>query len=91
MKCSTKGTFELLKQGIPGTVEACAKAPNKVASVVDIPGFGPVRQGFEGSEGWASNPQTPLRMLQSRSFPPRGAPLSSIKSSGCASFIPRSR
>ena len=59
----SKGTFEAPDQGVSGSVENYAKAPNKTATVVDVPGFGLVRQGFDGAVGWAENPQTGLREM----------------------------
>ncbi len=57
----SKGTFEA--PGIEGSVEIYAKAPNKTASVVDVAGFGQVRQAFDGSAGWVDNPQVGLREM----------------------------
>ncbi|MBI3669325.1 MAG: hypothetical protein HY237_06060 [Acidobacteria bacterium] len=57
-----------------GSFEAYAKAPNKSASVVDIPSFGAVRQGYDGAVGWAENPQQGVRELS-------GQELSTIKRS----------
>jgi hypothetical protein len=56
-----KGTFEIPAFGATGTVETFEKAPNKKAMVIDIPGFGTVRQGFDGTAGWAVDPQNGLR------------------------------
>ncbi len=57
----TKGTFEIPDQGITGTIELYAKAPHSSASVVEIPGFGQVRQGFDGTIGWRNDPQAGYR------------------------------
>jgi len=54
----SKGSFELPEFGANGTLTIYAKAPNKNAVVVDIPGFGVVRQGFDGTVGWDDNPQS---------------------------------
>jgi zinc protease len=59
----SKGTFDIPALGVIGSFEAYAKAPNKSASVVDIPSFGQIRQGFDGKVGWAGNPQQGLREL----------------------------
>ncbi len=55
-----KGTFELPEFGANGTVTVYRKAPNKTAVVVDIPGFGIVKQGFDGTVAWDDNPQSGL-------------------------------
>jgi hypothetical protein len=49
----SKGTFEAPDQGAGGTVTLYAKAPNKAASVVIVANFGEIRQGFDGTVGWA--------------------------------------
>jgi zinc protease len=56
-----KGTFAIEALGATGTVETYEKAPNKRALVVDIPGFGTVRQGYDGKVGWAVDPQSGMR------------------------------
>jgi len=58
-----KGTFELPDQGVVGTYEAFAKAPNKSGSEIQFEGFGVVRQGFDGTVGWAESPQAGLREM----------------------------
>jgi zinc protease len=54
-----KGTFELDQMG-SGTQEIYAKAPNKVLFVTDLPSFGVVQRGYNGTAGWQDNPQTGL-------------------------------
>ncbi|RPJ60173.1 MAG: hypothetical protein EHM23_11300 [Acidobacteria bacterium] len=55
-----KGTFEIPEFGATGTITLFAKAPNKTAVVVDIPGFGMVKQGFDGTVAWDDSPQSGL-------------------------------
>lgn len=59
----TKGTLEVADQGLTGSLDACAKAPNKTASVVEITGVGQFRQGFDGTLAWADNPMSGFREL----------------------------
>src|SRR5262245_37566844 len=56
-----KGTFELPAFGASGSIEVYAKAPNKTAMTIDIGGFGKVENVFDGTKGWASDPQSGLR------------------------------
>ena len=56
-----KGTFEIPAFGATGSVEMYSKAPNKEYGVFDVPGFGTVRQGFDGTVGWAVDPQSGMR------------------------------
>jgi outer membrane lipoprotein-sorting protein len=58
-----KGTLELPSFGASGSLELYAKAPNKTLSVINIEGFGLVQQGFSGTVGWSSDPQSGLREL----------------------------
>ena len=70
----SKGTFEA-DQGVSGEIEFYSKAPNKLALVVDLSGLGQVRQGFDGTVGWAHNPQMGVREMsgQELSVTKRGA------------------
>jgi outer membrane lipoprotein-sorting protein len=56
-----KGTFELPAMGVSGTATIYAKAPNKMLAVFDIPGFGTVREGYNGTVAWEQNPDMGLR------------------------------
>jgi len=69
-----KGTFELPAMGITSGTEIYAKAPNKWLLTIDVPGFGLVQQGYDGTSGWAQDPQTGLRDLS-------GGELESVKRS----------
>ena len=59
----TKGTFDLPAMGVSGTLEIYAKAPNKNATIINLPGFGVVQLGFNGTLAWAQDPQTGMREL----------------------------
>ena len=52
----SKGTMEFTAQGMHSTVEFYAKAPNKRLIVMNMEGFGEVKQGFDGTVAWSSNP-----------------------------------
>jgi outer membrane lipoprotein-sorting protein len=56
----SKGTFSMDQMAADGTQEIYAKAPDKVLFVTDIPSFGVVQRGFNGTAGWSDNPQTGL-------------------------------
>jgi hypothetical protein len=58
-----KGTFEVPAFGASGTVERYSKAPNKMVIIVEIGGFGTVQQGYNGTAGWAQDPQNGMRDL----------------------------
>lgn len=58
---ASKGTFEIAAFGASGSAEIWTKAPNKTAIRLDIPGFGIVQEGFNGTVAWAQEPQSGLR------------------------------
>ncbi|HSE39020.1 MAG TPA: hypothetical protein VLG74_17085 [Blastocatellia bacterium] len=58
---ASKGTFEIPAFGATGTAEVWEKAPNKTALKLDIPGFGLVLEGFNGTVAWSQDPQNGLR------------------------------
>jgi outer membrane lipoprotein-sorting protein len=58
---ASKGTFEIAAFGASGSAEIWEKAPNKSALKLDIPGFGLVLEGFNGTVAWAQDPQSGLR------------------------------
>ncbi len=58
---ASKGTFEIAAFGANGSAEIWEKAPNKTALKLDIPGFGLVQEGFNGTVAWSQDPQSGLR------------------------------
>jgi zinc protease len=59
----SKGTFELPAMGASGSIEIHAKAPNKIISIIDIPGFGLISRSYDGTIAWSQDPQTGIREL----------------------------
>lgn len=59
----TKGTLDIPAVGVSGTMETYEKAPNKMASIATIAGFGEVKSAYDGTKGWADHPATGLRDL----------------------------
>jgi hypothetical protein len=60
---SAKGTFDIEAMGMSGNFESIAKAPNKNAMSINIPGFGVVNNVFDGEKGWAADPMSGVREL----------------------------
>jgi zinc protease len=52
---TAKGTFEATGMNAVGVAEAYAKTPNKYATLVQVPGVGESRHGFDGNSGWVSD------------------------------------
>jgi hypothetical protein len=57
------GTFSMPAAGITGTLVVEAAAPNRMASQVEIPGLGLIRNGFDGKVGWSVDPNLGPRLL----------------------------
>jgi zinc protease len=59
-----KGTFIIPdKQNMPGTFEAYEKAPNKSLVVINFPGGGIIREGYNGVIGWSQESQEEVRVM----------------------------
>jgi len=58
------GTFSMPSQGIEGSLEVYGAAPNLLLVIVDIPGIGTVRQGYNGEVGWTLNPMVGPMVLE---------------------------
>jgi len=67
-----KGTLEVVPQGLKGTFEVSAKAPDQMVMVQNIAGIGETRQGYDGKLAWSKDPLNGLRTLD-------GAELASTK------------
>ena len=50
-------------EGTTLSLELSEKAPDKFLSVVDVPGLGTVKQGFDGTVGWDSTPNQGVQEL----------------------------
>src|SRR5262245_53834794 len=57
----SKGTIEIPAFGLTGTIEVYEKAPNKSIQIANITGYGIVNNCFDGTAGWAQDPQTGMR------------------------------
>jgi hypothetical protein len=58
-----RGLFEMPGAGLTGTLEAW-RAPDRSLSVVDVPGLGEIRRGFDGRVAWSDNPIEGPRLLK---------------------------
>lgn len=50
------GEFEIPAQGMKGSVEVWSMVPDRFLSLVEIPGIGQVKSGYDGTTGWSMNP-----------------------------------
>jgi outer membrane lipoprotein-sorting protein len=53
----SKGSFALGEMGNPGTTEIYQKAPNKMVTITNVPDFGVVSSGVDGTVAWLDTPQ----------------------------------
>ena len=51
-----KGTFEVLGIALSGPAELFAKAPNKMLTILTVPGQTTLKEGFDGTVGWQEDP-----------------------------------
>jgi CubicO group peptidase (beta-lactamase class C family) len=51
-----KGTFEVLGLALSGPAELLAKAPNKMLTILTVPGQTTLKEGFDGTVGWQQDP-----------------------------------
>lgn len=58
-----KGSFDIEAMNMSGTFEMLAKAPNKSAAKIDLPGFGVVNTVCDGAKAWSTDPMQGLREL----------------------------
>ena len=60
-----RGSIEVVGQGLVGTMEIFAAAPNHTLVIVDFPAVGvESRTGYNGEVGWSIDPMTGERLLQ---------------------------
>lgn len=57
-------TMDIPDMGMSMTMNVVAAMPNKVVVESEIPGMGTLKQGFDGSTAWASDPMQGPRLLQ---------------------------
>ena len=55
--------FEIPAQGMKGNVEIWSAVPDKFLSVVELPGVGTIKQGFDGTTAWALNPMVGAQLV----------------------------
>src|SRR6185503_13935384 len=51
-----KGTFEVLGIALSGPAELYAKAPNRMLTILTVPGQTSLKEGFDGTAGWQEDP-----------------------------------
>ncbi|MCX6366008.1 MAG: hypothetical protein NTX57_04795 [Armatimonadetes bacterium] len=78
---TSKGTVSVPAQGISGTMEIQAQAPNKFVMKQSLKGMGDSSSAFDGTVGWSKDPFTGLRTLA-------GAELASLKAQSALSIRP---
>lgn len=57
---TVKGTFDIEAMNMSGKFESFAKAPNKSAAIIEVPGIGTFNEVTDGTKSWSANPMTGL-------------------------------
>ncbi|MDX2034735.1 MAG: hypothetical protein SF339_28940 [Blastocatellia bacterium] len=60
---AAKGSFEIEAMNMTGTIEMYAKAPNKNAMVIELPGLGKIYGVYDGVKGYSTDPMSGVREL----------------------------
>jgi hypothetical protein len=60
---SIKGQITIQPLNVTGQVETYYAAPDKMLSIVDLPGIGETRQGINGAVAWEMSPVSGARLL----------------------------
>ncbi|HVX66401.1 MAG TPA: hypothetical protein VHA11_07360 [Bryobacteraceae bacterium] len=58
-----KGDIEVSTYGVKGPFEQVTAVPGRTITTSEFEGYGKVMQGYDGSSGWASDPQQGLREM----------------------------
>ena len=62
----SKGKFVIATQGLEGSLEIRAAAPNRFLLLIELPGVGKIENGFDGKTGWAADPINGPRLIQGK-------------------------
>lgn len=66
-----RGTFAIPAAGLNAAVEIYQKAPNKIVTLINLPGFGAVTQGYDGKIAFDQQPTSGLRELSGKELAKR--------------------
>lgn len=58
-----KGTMEMPGQNLKGAIVTRFLQPNKMITAIDLPGFGEMRSGYDGTVGWSSSKLQGARLM----------------------------
>lgn len=59
----TVGTMSIPMAGMTGQMEIFVSEPGKIATVMELPGFGRIESGYDGQYGWSSDPMSGPRLM----------------------------
>jgi hypothetical protein len=61
---TAKGTMEIVAMGATAVAELYAKAPDKRVSIINVDGYGEIRNGYDGKIAWNMEPQNGLAEMK---------------------------
>lgn len=59
----TSGTLDMPMAGIKGKMEMFAAQPGRMATIMELPGFGKIESGYDGEVGWNTDPMSGPRLM----------------------------
>ena len=63
-----EGTLSAAAMGMTSTMVVQARAPNLFLTTIDMAGVGSMRQGFDGTTAWMTNPMSGTQLLEGRTL-----------------------
>lgn len=59
----TVSTMEIPQAGMSATISGAQRRPNQIVMIITVPGLGEMKQGFDGTTAWASDPMSGPRIM----------------------------
>lgn len=59
----TVGTMSIPMAGMTGQMQIFIAEPGKIATIMELPGFGRIESGYDGEYGWNSDPMSGPRLM----------------------------
>lgn len=59
----TVSTMEIPQAGMNATISGVQRRPNQIVMIITVPGLGEMKQGFDGTTAWASDPMSGPRLM----------------------------
>lgn len=67
-RITSRGTFEMPAAGVKGPTTIHAEEPLRFLMVMELPGVGAVRSGYDGTTAWSMDPMQGPRLIEGKEF-----------------------